>query len=63
MMKIAFYLKDIKFRERNEKSIANIYFREPIIAKVSRTFIFANQRKRYRVVKICLPCLPLKTVE
>ena len=37
----------IYFRELNEKR-----FEEPIIRKISPTFIFVNQKKRNRILKI-----------
>ena len=59
---VVFTLRILIFANLMKKIFANIYFCEPVIGKVSPTFIFANQRKIYRILKICLPYFPLKPV-
>ena len=43
------------FAKLVKTSFANIYLCGPIFGKVSRTFIFANQRRTYRILKTCFP--------
>ena len=49
---VVFTLRILIFANLMKKIFANIYFCEPVIGKVSPTFIFANQRKIYRILKM-----------